>query len=138
MKLKHRYKDWQGRHQIYGKRNHPRSYAAYIKLKRWLLNMERISAVDTWMKFRHEYLTAKEKEGPLTCAYCNKTNLIAYTQDTQRLATVDHIVPIARGGQRFDVNNLCVACESCNRRKGCKSVEEFRKTPTNVSTLVQA
>lgn len=33
-------------------------------------------------------------------------------------ATVDHIVPLAKGGDPFDVSNLQAACRSCNSAKG--------------------
>lgn len=32
--------------------------------------------------------------------------------------TVDHIVPLAQGGDPFDMNNLQAACRSCNSAKG--------------------
>ena len=51
-----------------------------------------------------------------TCQYCgahlSRTNL-----------TVDHVVPRMRGGQTTWQNVVC-ACQSCNRKKGHKSVKE--------------
>ena len=38
--------------------------------------------------------------------------------------TIDHVVPLARGGAHTR-NNLRVACRSCNCRKGKKLLEEF-------------
>jgi len=35
-------------------------------------------------------------------------------------ATVDHIVPISRGGSRLDRANLRAACWSCNSSKGAR------------------
>jgi 5-methylcytosine-specific restriction endonuclease McrA len=35
-----------------------------------------------------------------------------------RSATLDHIEPVARGGDPTDLNNLVTACWNCNRRKG--------------------
>src|SRR5436309_16128287 len=38
---------------------------------------------------------------------------------------VDHAIPVARGGSHhFD--NLLPCCQSCNSRKGDKTLEEFR------------
>jgi 5-methylcytosine-specific restriction endonuclease McrA len=41
------------------------------------------------------------------CAYCGEPS-----------ATLDHILPQARGG--FDHDNTAGACEACNRAKGSK------------------
>ena len=46
------------------------------------------------------------------CEYCHTSERWQYT-----LFTVDHVVPIARGGtDSFD--NLALACSYCNRQKG--------------------
>ncbi len=37
---------------------------------------------------------------------------------------VDHIIPVARGGQTVE-GNLAVSCQPCNRRKHTKLVEEL-------------
>ena len=38
----------------------------------------------------------------------------------------DHIVPLSKGGQH-SVDNLCVACSSCNLTKGAKTIQEWRR-----------
>lgn len=38
--------------------------------------------------------------------------------------TVDHIVPKFRGG-KDDIENLAIACQSCNSSKGIKTLDEF-------------
>ena len=53
---------------------------------------------------------AKLKEYAYTCAYCHRP--------TKRL-TVDHVVPISRGG-RNEISNIVPACRSCNSRKGAR------------------
>lgn len=50
----------------------------------------------------------------MRCAYCGKTNA----------TTVDHVVPISRGGERNDLLNVVAACEDCNQRKGNRTPEE--------------
>lgn len=52
-----------------------------------------------------------------TCAYC----LIVL--DEKRL-TVDHKIPVARGGSDEDDNKI-TCCWSCNRRKCTKTYEQF-------------
>lgn len=43
---------------------------------------------------------------------------------TQKNLSIDHILPRSRGG-KDDIQNLSVACRSCNTRKGSKTAEEF-------------
>ncbi len=51
-----------------------------------------------------------------TCAYC--ANRFAETD-----LTVEHIVPVSRGG-RHEWTNVVTACRSCNTRKGNRRPEE--------------
>jgi 5-methylcytosine-specific restriction endonuclease McrA len=46
------------------------------------------------------------KRDDYTCAYCSKP-----------ANTVDHVVPLARGGDKYDTNNLVAACIACNSAK---------------------
>jgi 5-methylcytosine-specific restriction endonuclease McrA len=39
-------------------------------------------------------------------------------------AEIDHVVPVSRGGDPYDGNNLVTACTVCNRRKGSLLLEE--------------
>ncbi|CAK9155747.1 unnamed protein product [Ilex paraguariensis] len=48
-----------------------------------------------------------------TCQYCSSGENL----------TIDHVLPIARGGE-WTWENLVTACEKCNSRKGQKTVEE--------------
>lgn len=42
-----------------------------------------------------------------------------------RSATLDHVVPIAGGGDPLDETNLVTACWGCNRRKGDLTLDEL-------------
>jgi 5-methylcytosine-specific restriction endonuclease McrA len=46
-----------------------------------------------------------------------------YTEDMQ-LMTVDHIMPISKGGHKHDLNNLQPMCQYCNSKK-CNKVPEI-------------
>ncbi len=48
------------------------------------------------------------------CEYCHTSELWQYVS-----FTVDHIIPLALNGTD-DINNLCLACFHCNRKKGIK------------------
>lgn len=49
------------------------------------------------------------------CAYCGSTERIE----------ADHRIPLDRGGSN-EISNILPACRHCNRRKHCKTEEEFR------------
>jgi 5-methylcytosine-specific restriction endonuclease McrA len=49
------------------------------------------------------------------CFYCSKP----------LAGTVDHIVPLSRGG-RHSIGNLISACVSCNSKKGTKTIMEWK------------
>lgn len=53
----------------------------------------------------------------LACVYCG---------DAEGPFDLDHKTPWSRGG-RHTIENLCVACVSCNRSKGACTAEEWTK-----------
>jgi len=52
----------------------------------------------------------------MPCTYCGTTENI----------TVDHIVPLSRGGEH-ETDNLAAACYSCNSSKGAKLLDEWNE-----------
>lgn len=58
------------------------------------------------------------------CTYCG-VEVIIGIRAYGRLATIDHKVPLSRGGtwKRF---NLTCACKNCNNEKGTMTVEEYQ------------
>jgi len=61
-----------------------------------------------------------EREG-YTCAYCGSTENL----------TIDHIVALADGGSH-SLDNLTVACMSCNCSKGAKPLIEWLSWKTRL------
>jgi 5-methylcytosine-specific restriction endonuclease McrA len=57
------------------------------------------------------------------CHYCN--------QQITGVFHFDHAIPVARGGTN-DIENLRVACESCNSKKQAMTESEFLKKETGV------
>lgn len=55
------------------------------------------------------------------CTYCR----MLLTDET---ATIDHIIPVSKGGENVD-SNAALACESCNQWKGNDSLADFRRSP---------
>jgi 5-methylcytosine-specific restriction endonuclease McrA len=59
-----------------------------------------------------------KKIGNYTCAYCGSIHNL----------TVDHMIPLSRGGTHtFD--NLVCACRKCNEEKGNRTPQEWGRLP---------
>lgn len=73
----------------------------------------------TWLTFRKRFLNKKSKEGSLTCAYCGEPKLIKNGRvvGPRKQATIDHVMPLAKGGKKYDEDNLAVSCRTCNENK---------------------
>ena len=116
---------------------YPGSRAEYILLRNTLLQQDElfIKIIGEWQKFREAFLKEiLERKGHLQCVYCHRDNLevgefdLGYMNKNvynENLATIDHKLALAKGGDRFDGDNLLVACKHCNTRKGTKNFDEF-------------
>lgn len=71
-----------------------------------------------WREFRQK---AFERDN-YTCVKCGKKD-----QDWNRgdHLVADHIVPIALGGEEFDLNNVQTLCLDCNRTKTRKDAQKI-------------
>ena len=88
-----------------------------------------------WQRYAWNIRYLRERlkqDGILICAYCGKHPLKTIAaqvhkskKDLLTMATVDHIIAVSQGGDPFDKNNVCVACNPCNQRKGSQSLTEF-------------
>jgi len=113
------------KHEIHSDEPHSTSWAAMILLTRDL----RSSSGETfliWKKYRKWLLKrARQRQGSLICAYCGKKRLMHDSQfhtksEYRRLATIDHVIPLSKGGHRFRESNLVISCWPCNQKKGDK------------------
>lgn len=75
-------------------------YGGRVPINHWRATRERIFARDDY-----------------TCFYCGKRG-----GDLE----CDHLIPISRGGSNEDTN-LVTSCKTCNRAKGSKLLEEWKK-----------
>jgi len=111
-------------HRVRHKEPHISSMAALV-----LLSTEyRMHEVRRWLEFRDKFLDEFiEENGCLFCEYCSERDLLREIPEGQkksaRLATIDHVMPLSRGGGRFDRDNLKLACFSCNQKKADKMPE---------------
>lgn len=71
---------------------------------------------------RSAYLSAKKKifASQDVCGICGKpvNKLLKFPHPLSK--TVDHIIPVAKGGHPSDINNLQLAHWCCNRQKSDK------------------
>ena len=71
------------------------------------------------------------------CIHCNSKLVVADDGRSLGEATLEHIVPQARGGTD-DVMNLAVACARCNREKGKRHDHKRGERLGEVVTQLQA
>lgn len=124
-------------HNILGK-SHPNSLSGYIKLKHFYLCQDEKRRSRTkndwrdWLRFRNRFLKRMKKEnGKLTCYVCTKINLHPNHNSPNAKkgfkATIDHYLPLSKGGKKYSDSNLFVCCEVCNGKKADIIPEEFFK-----------
>lgn len=107
---------------------HIKNRAAMVLLHKQLVVLSPYHGYRGWLRFRHELLTKwLEERGVLSCHYCGKGDLLIDSQSARDVATLDHVKALALGGERFNPDNLVVACARCNQKKGHKPLEEFQK-----------
>lgn len=113
------------KHNILVNEPHPQSLAALVLLTKKLA--PKPESYKTWLKYRKWFLRQKLRQGrQLTCFYCHKGPLRPQSDNDDELATLDHVKPLSKGGERFNSSNLVVACYRCNSRKKNKDIEEFK------------
>ena len=78
-----------------------------------------------WLSIRDAWLSSLPT---LTCVRCGKTNLDKdASANNAMLATIDHIVPVSRGGGFLDPENWQVMCSPCNNKKGNRLESELQR-----------
>jgi 5-methylcytosine-specific restriction endonuclease McrA len=69
-------------------------------------------------------LAVCEQQGT-DCAYCRVPTVTRPAPgERHRERTLDHIVPLSRGGTDT-LSNVCCCCRSCNARKQARPVREY-------------
>jgi len=129
-------------YESYARRWHQRGYSQGEKetnkdLKRELqrvkflakqIRIENIRLADENRRIRERFVSTFSEglrqqvfsKSKWKCEYCGK----------KKDLTVDHFIPISKGGGS-NIENLVAACKDCNKRKGNKDVEEFKAALKN-------
>lgn len=78
---------------------------------------------------RGAYEKARERilKTQTICGICGKPVDMSLKYPHPLSATIDHIVPISKGGHPTDISNLQLAHRCCNRQKSDKLMEEILK-----------
>lgn len=106
-KIKEYYKEWASKN-----RDVLRAVASEFRHKR-----------EAWLRNNESTLTKKQiRELFSTHPFCE------YCGSTEKL-TLDHIIPVSRGGPNT-LENVTIACKSCNSSKNNKTLEEWKQTQT--------
>ncbi len=83
---------------------------AVIRLRRWVNHKRQPSII----RFSRANLYARDE---YRCQYC-------YKKFPERELTLDHVVPVVRGGKK-NWENIVTACIHCNQKKGHYTPEEL-------------
>jgi 5-methylcytosine-specific restriction endonuclease McrA len=88
-------------------------------------------AIQDWKEVRKKAF----KRDNYTCKYCNKKFTYKSQYDGKEYPESekligDHIIPIAVGGEEFDINNvqtLCIQCNKIKTKRDAQRIAKFRK-----------
>jgi len=107
------------KHKILVENPDPLSQAAYLLLNDYYASQaDYTDGYRGWLRFRSDLLNRWQTErGELFCHYCGKGPLPIEDPSQKKVATIDHVMPLSKGGPKFDENNLVIACYACNSKK---------------------
>ena len=81
--------------------------------------MSRIRKPCNYRNKRYKFIEFMKSIGKLRCSVCGCTEFDDRV-DSEYSATIDHIVPISRGGSVMDEKNWRICCKKCNNERGNK------------------
>jgi 5-methylcytosine-specific restriction endonuclease McrA len=101
-----------------------RKYAAEYNRRYWQLHPEKL--VPYWSNCRSRKLRAEgvftASEWKNLCTYYEYTCLCCRRCEPEIKLTVDHVVPLSKGGTNF-IGNIQPLCQSCNSSKRAKIID---------------
>jgi len=90
-----------------------------------------------WNSYRRSRDVRKKENGIfliLNKEFTKLNNQLCFYCGSDQKLTMDHIIPIVRGG-RHSIGNIVVACKSCNSQKGSKTIQEWRKLQSKLQSI---
>lgn len=81
----------------------------------------------SWRNFAHKMYSPLWGKQRGRCYYCDRAMAQPHKRHEapDRLRTLEHLQPVARGGLKYDCFNLTLACHYCNNAKGDLTEFEF-------------
>ena len=70
------------------------------------------------------------------CGICGKPVDFSYKHPHPLSPTVDHIIPVSKGGHPSDINNLQLAHRCCNRQKSDKILAEIHSSAGSEKKII--
>ena len=127
-------------HVIFDWDGNPKSYSAAVLLRNYYREHDiEFKEGDDWRYYfivRRHFLRKRKREnnGKWICHYCGRPitkiqerNKI-YQKNRWNMITVDHKVPLDKGGDLLSTSNMLECCVKCNSQKGVQPYEVFIKT----------
>ena len=74
----------------------------------------------SWKRFRKRFISLERYQGEHTCFYCEDIINTDTKPPNYKALTLDHVIPLSKGGGLKDVSNVVVCCYYCNMKKGNK------------------
>lgn len=90
------------------------------------VNWEWVNGVNNSRKKRRRLFLfhSTDKDGNSACELCRREFHIDHVTGKKRTITLDHIIPLSRGG--LDENdNYAIMCTDCNRKKGSLTIDDL-------------
>ena len=69
-----------------------------------------------WSSQKRQFWKRAEKKKPMICFYCQKVVRRDVDPWAYDRATIDHLVPISKGGRHM-MSNFVISCFRCNQLK---------------------
>lgn len=104
-------------------------YAAHVRTVSRQFNIPSVIRLNRWVNLRRANVTIRFSRANLyardnyRCQYC-------FRYFPERELTLDHVLPVVRGGKKT-WDNILTACIRCNQRKGHRTPEEAGLRPLN-------
>lgn len=126
-------------HIIFDFDGNPKSYSAAVLLRNYYREHDiDFTEGNDWRYYfivRRHFLRKRKREnnGKWICHYCGKiiNNIQVrnklYQKNNKILITVDHKIPLNKGGDLLLTSNMLECCTKCNSQKGIMDYNDFIK-----------
>lgn len=105
------------------------------KYYRLLIKQEKV-LFEEFLRIKKSFIESFRSPVGYQCFYCGKriynNSKRNRKKGKRQLITIDHILPISKGGSILDIDNMVICCFNCNNKKGNKTLDEFLESEGHV------